>query len=166
MSSLDRDGMLLRGADGMLHRGVPGVSGWDRIERMDSDVLELIAAVRSAEGWCSSNWTAESCPRRGSMYTRARLATLFFSWAATGRRRHSVTRDGLVRCWYGGERERIEREARRALRPTANAADWAQRRRRFEAAVEAEERADWQTAALHYEALDARRTSTRAATRR
>ena len=65
-----------------------------------------------------------------------------------------VTRDGLVRCWYGGERERIEREARRALVADGQrAADWAQRRRRFEAAVEAEERADWTTAALHYEAL-------------
>jgi hypothetical protein len=65
-----------------------------------------------------------------------------------------ASRDGLIRSWYGGERERIEREARRALVADGRrAADWAQRRRRFDAAVEAEERADWSTAALHYEAL-------------
>jgi len=65
-----------------------------------------------------------------------------------------VTRSGLIRCWYGGERARVEREARRALAVDgARQDDWALRRRRFEAAVDAEASGDWEVAAEHYEAL-------------
>ena len=157
VSSLDRDGMLLRGADGMLHRGVPGAAGWDRIERMDSDVLEPIAAVRSAEGWVLLELDGRilSTSEGQFVHEGAALGDPVLLLGGDGSETLTgVTREGLIRCWYGGERERIEREARRALVADGQrAADWAQRRRRFEAAVEAEERADWQTAALHYEAL-------------
>ncbi|MEC7151214.1 MAG: hypothetical protein VXW85_01995 [Candidatus Thermoplasmatota archaeon] len=157
VSSLDRDGMLLRGADGMLHRGVPGAAGWDRIERMDSDVLEPIAAVRSAEGWVLLELDGRilSTSEGQFVHEGAALGDPVLLLGGDGSETLTgVTREGLIRCWYGGERERIEREARRALVADGQrAADWAQRRRRFEAAVEAEERADWATAALHYEAL-------------
>ena len=149
--------MLLRGADGMLHRGVPGAAGWDRIERMDSDVLEPIAAVRSAEGWVLLELDGRilSTSEGQFVHEGAALGDPVLLLGGDGSETLTgVTREGLIRCWYGGERERIEREARRALVADGQrAADWAQRRRRFEAAVEAEERADWATAALHYEAL-------------
>lgn len=157
VSRLDRDGMLLRGADGMLHRGVPGASGWDRIERVDSDVLEPTAAVRTAAGWVLLELDGRIITASGgdAVHHGAALSEPVLLLDGDGTETLvGVTRDGLVRCWYGGERERIEREARRALVADGQrAADWAQRRRRFEAAVEAEERADWATAALHYEAL-------------
>ena len=157
VSRLDRDGMLLRGADGMLHRGVPGASGWDRIERVDSDVLEPTAAVRTAAGWVLLELDGRiiTASDGDAVHHGAGLSEPVLLLDGDGTETLvGVTRDGLVRCWYGGERERIEREARRALVADGQrAADWAQRRRRFEAAVEAEERADWATAALHYEAL-------------
>ena len=72
----------------MLHRGVPGPQGGP-IERMDSDVLEPIAAVRSAEGWVLLELDGRimSTSEGQFVHEALRLATLFFSWAVTGRRR-------------------------------------------------------------------------------
>ena len=136
---------------------MPGASGWDRIERVDSDVLEPTAAVRTAAGWVLLELDGRiiTTSDGDAVHHGAALSEPVLLLDGDGTETLvGVTRDGLVRCWYGGERERIEREARRALVADGQrAADWAQRRRRFEAAVEAEERADWATAALHYEAL-------------
>tara|TARA_B100001564_G_scaffold282107_1_gene244572 strand:+ start:49 stop:696 length:648 start_codon:yes stop_codon:yes gene_type:complete len=156
-SSLEKDGMLLRGADGLLHRGVPGTAGWDRIDRLESEVLEPTSAARMATGWVMLELDGRiiGAPGGEAVHQGTMLNDPVLMIDGDGNETlFGATREGLVRCWYGGERERIEREARRALVADGQrAADWAQRRRRFDAAVEAEERGDWTTAATHYEAL-------------
>lgn len=156
-SPLARDGMLLRAADGTLHLGVPGGSGWDRLDRIDGDLLEPVAGLRTEHGWCVLELDGrvrallEEGAFQGSEGGLDPIALVTSDGAETV---HGVTREGLIRCWYGGERERVEREARRALViEDAKQQDWALRRRRFEAAVEAEEQGDWEAAAQHYEAL-------------
>ena len=157
VSSLERDGLLLRGADGLLHRGVPGSSGWDRLDRLESEVLEPTAAARMTGGWVLLELDGRiiMAPEGEMVHEGTVMSDPVLLLAGDGDETlFGASRDGLIRSWYGGERERIEREARRALVADGRrAADWAQRRRRFDAAVEAEERADWSTAALHYEAL-------------
>ena len=157
VSSLERDGMLLRGADGLLHLGVPGGAGWDRIDRLESEVLEPTSAARMGTGWVLLELDGRiiTAPDADTVHQGTMMNDPVLVIDGDGDETlFGATRDGLVRCWYGGERERIEREARRALVADGQrAADWAQRRRRFDAAVEAEERGDWSTAGLHYEAL-------------
>ncbi len=156
-STLGRDGLLLRSIEGMLHRGTPGPSGWDRLERIGEEVLEPIAACRTSLGWCVLELdgrvrdVTSGDVLAGSVGGVDPVAFLASDGDMT---LVGVTRNGLIRCWYGGERERVEREARRALvTEGARQEDWALRRRRFEAAVDAENSGDWEAAATHYEAL-------------
>lgn len=156
-SPMGRDGLLLRSVEGVLHRGAPGPSGWDRLDRVDDEVLEPVAACRTSLGWCVLELdgrvreATSGAVLEGSDGGVEPMAFLASDGEAT---LVGVTRSGLIRCWYGGERERVEREARRALAADgARQDDWALRRRRFEAAVEAEASGDWEVAAEHYDAL-------------
>src|SRR6056300_341661 len=50
-STLENGRLLLQSADGGLWEGVPHPFGWDQLDRLESDSLEPMDAVRSGDGW-------------------------------------------------------------------------------------------------------------------
>ena len=104
-SSLEKDGMLLRGADGLLHRGVPGTAGWDRIDRLESEVLEPTSAARMATGWVMLELDGRiiGAPGGEAVHQGTMLNDPVLMIDGDGNETlFGATREGLVRCWYGG----------------------------------------------------------------
>ena len=168
-SSLKDGRLLMQSSDGGLWEGVPHPFGWDALDRLETDSLEPMDAVRTGEGWWvlgieghlvsmnQSNGSDElDAPLTQGMNLGDLLVLCTPDAMATG------TREGLVRRWTAPHLSDAEREGRyKAVAEAAMARNWEERRQMFIRAQEAEDLGKLSLAIDLYEALgraeDARR---------
>jgi hypothetical protein len=168
-STLENGRLLLQSADGGLWEGVPHPFGWDQLERLESDSLEPMDAVRSGDGWwvlgieghlVSLSTVRNDEDEERPLTERMNLGDLLV--LCTPDAMATATRDGLVRRWTAPHLSEAEREGRyKAVAEAAMARNWEERRQMFLRAQEAEDLGKVSLAIELYEALgrseDARR---------
>ena len=168
-SALKDGRLLLQSADGGLWEGVPHPFGWDHLERLESDSLEPMEAVRSGDGWwvlgIEGHLVSLSTARKDEdeeppLTERMNLGDLLV--LCTPDAMATATREGLVRRWTAPHLSDAEREGRyKAVAEAAMARNWEERRQMFLRAQEAEDLGKLSLAIELYEALgrteDARR---------
>jgi len=168
-STLENGRLLLQSADGGLWEGVPHPFGWDQLDRLESDSLEPMDAVRSGDGWwvlgieghlVSLSTVRNDGDEERPLTERMNLGDLLV--LCTPDAMATATRDGLVRRWTAPHLSEAEREGRyKAVAEAAMARNWEERRQMFLRAQEAEDLGKVSLAIELYEALgrseDARR---------
>jgi hypothetical protein len=168
-STLENGRLLLQSADGGLWEGVPHPFGWDQLDRLESDSLEPMDAVRSGDGWwvlgieghlVSLSTVRNDEDEERPLTERMNLGDLLV--LCTPDAMATATRDGLVRRWTAPHLSEAEREGRyKAVAEAAMARNWEERRQMFLRAQEAEDLGKVSLAIELYEALgrseDARR---------
>jgi hypothetical protein len=168
-STLENGRLLLQSADGGLWEGVPHPFGWDQLERLESESLEPMDAVRSGDGWwvlgieghlVSLSTVRNDEDEERPLTERMNLGDLLV--LCTPDAMATATRDGLVRRWTAPHLSEAEREGRyKAVAEAAMARNWEERRQMFLRAQEAEDLGKVSLAIELYEALgrseDARR---------
>jgi hypothetical protein len=165
-----KDGrLLLQGGDGGLWEGVPHPFGWDALERIESDSLEPMEAVRTGDGWwvlgIEGHLFSLSAPRvldGATLPLTQRMNLGDLLTLCTPDAMATATREGLVRRWTAPHLADAEREGRyKAAAEAAMARNWEERRNMFVRAQEAEDLGKLSLAIDLYEALgrseDARR---------
>lgn len=168
-STLKDGRLLLQSGDGGLWEGVPHPFGWDSLERIESDSLEPMNAVRSGDGWwvlgIEGHLVSMTNPRLSDdeeppLTQRMNLGDLLV--LCTPDAMATADRNGLVRRWTAPHLAEAEREGRyKAVAEAAMARSWEERRQMFLRAQEAEDLGKLSLAIELYEALgrseDARR---------
>ena len=168
-SNLEEGRLLLQSSDGALWEGVPHPFGWDMLNRLESDSMEPMNAVRSGDGW----WVlgieghlvsmTERTPEESEQTALTQSMNLGdLIVLCTPDAMATATREGLVRRWTAPHLADAEREGRyKAAAEAAMARNWEERRQMFLRAQEAEDLGKLSLAIELYEALgrteDARR---------
>jgi hypothetical protein len=151
--------VLMQSSDGALWEGVPHPFGWDNLERVESDSLEPMEGIRSADGWwvlgieghlhhLSSDHQDQSDVLGQDMNLGDLLITMTPDTMAT------ATRDGLVRRWSAPHLAQAERKGRyQAAAEAALAKNWDERKSLFARAQVAEDEGRLSRAVELYGAL-------------
>ena len=167
-SSLKDGRLLLQSADGGLWEGVPHPFGWDHLERLESDSLEPMDAVRAGDGWwvlgIEGHLVSLSSVRNEEeerpLTERMNLGDLLV--LCTPDAMATATREGLVRRWTAPHLADAEREGRyKAVAEAAMARNWEERRQMFLRAQEAEDLGKLSLAIELYETLGRREDARR-----
>lgn len=166
-SRLSEGRLLLQSGEGGIWEGVPHPFGWDALERLESESVEPMQAVRGGDGWWilgiegglhSMSEVAQSDEESSS--PSMNLGDLLV--LCTPDAMVTATRNGLLRRWVAPHLSEAERQGRyKAAAEAALARNWDERRQLFTRAQEAEDMGKLSLAIELYEALgrseDARR---------